>query len=211
MPKLLLTGISQPWSFELKLGLNRLGRNATNDICLSDGSISSYHCELIVSVDSIVTRDLGSTNGTFINGVAIREAVLLPGQTLMLGTAELRLDAITENYAEARVAIPDITPETPRTHDTLADGAPACVNHSEIHAAFQCTKCAETFCDECVHKVGLKGGNPMFFCPICSAACEPLASSKRGGRTKQKRRHKSMLGRLTETLKLPFQRRRGGS
>jgi pSer/pThr/pTyr-binding forkhead associated (FHA) protein len=39
-----------------------------------------------------VVKDLKSTNGTFINGETVTEAVLKPGQTLRLGQVELRLD-----------------------------------------------------------------------------------------------------------------------
>jgi len=42
--------------------------------------------------NDIVIKDLGSTNGTFINNQKIDESVLKPGQTLKLGNVELRLD-----------------------------------------------------------------------------------------------------------------------
>jgi hypothetical protein len=207
MRKLVLRGLSHPWLLELKPGSTRIGRSPASDFCIDETSISSIHCELTVDDQSIVVKDCGSTNGTFINDVAIREAVLLPGQTLRLGTAELRLDFESETNVDARVAIPSITIEQPRTHDVLADGVAACLNHSEMPATFRCTKCSETFCDDCIHKVGLEGGKPMRFCPVCSGECEPLAPLRRMAGRGKKRSTKSMFGRLTETLRLPFRHR----
>src|SRR5882762_9219722 len=98
MNKFVLTGLTHPGSFELEPGFNTLGRNPTNDFRIHDTTASSFHCELVVSEDSVLVRDLGSTNGTFIEGQPIQEAPLKSGQILRLGSAELRLDSerITE-------------------------------------------------------------------------------------------------------------------
>src|SRR6266540_6968541 len=73
----------------LKPGANRLGRNEQNDLPINDPTVSSFHCEIAFEHDTVIVRDLGSTNGTFINSVPIRQAILEPGQTLRLGTVEL--------------------------------------------------------------------------------------------------------------------------
>ncbi|HUR46044.1 MAG TPA: FHA domain-containing protein, partial [Candidatus Saccharimonadales bacterium] len=57
----------------------------------------------------LLVRDLGSTNGTFINGNQITEAVLKPGQILRLGTIEMRLesgDAATASAPPKKTAPP---------------------------------------------------------------------------------------------------------
>ena len=90
MSQLLLTGLTHPGTFELEPGFNTLGRNPTNDFRVHDVTVSSFHCEIVVSEGSVLVRDLGSTNGTYIEGQPIQEAPLSPGQILRLGSADLR-------------------------------------------------------------------------------------------------------------------------
>ena len=62
-----------------------IGRSAVNDLVLTDTSISGLHAELIVSPTGVLLRDLGSTNGSFIHGVRVKEAWIEPGMTMLLG------------------------------------------------------------------------------------------------------------------------------
>src|SRR5882672_6244551 len=73
----------------LQLGVNRVGRNEQNDQPINDPSVSSFHCEIDFRDGVITVRDLGSTNGTFINSVPVRQAIVEPGQTLRLGSVEM--------------------------------------------------------------------------------------------------------------------------
>ncbi|MEW6161550.1 MAG: FHA domain-containing protein [Verrucomicrobiota bacterium] len=75
----------------LNEGLNRLGRHPWNDFPINDLSVSGSHCEITVAGDHITIRDLGSTNGTFIDDQPVSEAPLKPGQRLRLGNIELKL------------------------------------------------------------------------------------------------------------------------
>src|SRR2546426_7995760 len=121
MIKLVLTGLTHPGTFELEPGFNTLGRNPTNDFRVHDVTVSSFHCEIVVSEASILVRDLGSTNGTYIDGQPVQESRIEPGQILRLGSVELRLESqqITES---PRVAIPELKIEEPAESTTLADG-----------------------------------------------------------------------------------------
>ena len=78
-------GTPQAQEFVLKPGLNTLGRREDNDLTIPDPSISSAHCQLIVADGAVHLRDLGSTNGTFVNGVPVTEVDLRPGQELRFG------------------------------------------------------------------------------------------------------------------------------
>jgi pSer/pThr/pTyr-binding forkhead associated (FHA) protein len=96
MERLVLTWVGKQLAFELMPGLNRLGRNPTNDFRIADASISSFHCEVMLNPNgSVHIRDLASTNGTYINGLQAVEADLNPGQSLRLGTVELQLERAT--------------------------------------------------------------------------------------------------------------------
>jgi pSer/pThr/pTyr-binding forkhead associated (FHA) protein len=79
-------------TYELKVEKTTVGRVSDNAFEIPEASVSSHHAEILLRGEDIVIRDLGSTNGTFINGEKITEAVLKPGQILRFGTVELRLD-----------------------------------------------------------------------------------------------------------------------
>ena len=79
-------------SHELKADRTTIGRVEDNMFQIAEPSVSSHHCEVLLRGNDIVVKDLGSTNGTFINNLKIEESVLKPGQTLRLGNVELRLD-----------------------------------------------------------------------------------------------------------------------
>ncbi len=107
---LVLTWVNRSWGIELRPGLNRLGRNPTNDFRIPEGSISSFHCEIQVQADQILVRDLGSTNGSFINGVAVQEAELGMGDILRLGNNDFKLEsaAILAPSIPLNMVTPDV-------------------------------------------------------------------------------------------------------
>ncbi|MCA9718435.1 MAG: sigma-54-dependent Fis family transcriptional regulator [Myxococcales bacterium] len=66
-----------------------IGRSAVNDLVLTDTLVSGLHAELVVNERGVLLRDLGSTNGTTVAGVRVREAWLDPGMKIMLGKTEI--------------------------------------------------------------------------------------------------------------------------
>lgn len=83
-----MTGLT----FELSTEHTSVGRVEDNSFQIVDGSVSSHHAEVLLVGNDILIRDLGSTNGTFINNEKITESILRPGQTLRFGQVELRID-----------------------------------------------------------------------------------------------------------------------
>lgn len=79
-------------SYELKVDKTTIGRVEDNTFQITESSVSSHHCEVLLRGGDVVIKDLNSTNGSFINGEKISESVLKPGQTLRLGQIELRLE-----------------------------------------------------------------------------------------------------------------------
>ena len=69
-----------------------IGRMPDCDIGLSDGNVSRRHAEVRRRDDSIVIVDLGSTNGTKVNGAGIKERVLADGDEITLGSTRLRFE-----------------------------------------------------------------------------------------------------------------------
>jgi pSer/pThr/pTyr-binding forkhead associated (FHA) protein len=79
-------------SFELNVERTTVGRVEDNTFQIADPSVSSHHAEIVLKGADLLIRDIGSTNGSFINGEKITEAVLQPGQILRFGQVELKID-----------------------------------------------------------------------------------------------------------------------
>ena len=82
----------------------RIGAGAGNDWIIKNNTVSAVHAEITTTDKGFRVRDLGSTNGTFINGVRIWDAVITDGQTLALGTYQtefqIQSDTISEKISE---------------------------------------------------------------------------------------------------------------
>ena len=61
-----------------------VGRRSHCDICLKFNNVSSQHCELEFRDGYWHIRDLGSSNGTKVNGVRIETKCLMPGDEVMV-------------------------------------------------------------------------------------------------------------------------------
>jgi hypothetical protein len=61
-----------------------IGRSRTCELRLPSGDASRRHAEITATSDGYVVRDLGSTNGTFVNGEQVREHVLQPGDRIQI-------------------------------------------------------------------------------------------------------------------------------
>ncbi len=80
---------------ELGPGLHVIGRQASADVRVSSGAVSSRHLEVEVGGDGTVRfRDLGSTNGTWSGGLKVTEGEWFPGTVLKLGDLRLRLGGL---------------------------------------------------------------------------------------------------------------------
>ena len=93
MPKLVLLSAGMTGrTHELKADTTTIGRVEDNAFQIAEPSVSSHHCEILLKGNEVKVRDLGSTNGSFINGEKVTESVLKPGQILRLGQIEMRLE-----------------------------------------------------------------------------------------------------------------------
>jgi pSer/pThr/pTyr-binding forkhead associated (FHA) protein len=78
-------------TIELKSGVNRIGRNESNDIVLPYTEVSSFHCEILVDKEFVFVRDMNSSNGTFVNGEAVNDTALYSGQVLEIADVKMEL------------------------------------------------------------------------------------------------------------------------
>jgi pSer/pThr/pTyr-binding forkhead associated (FHA) protein len=81
----------------------RIGRKPGNDLVLADEKTSGVHAEVVLEGDRHVLRDLGSTNGTFLDGKRVTELVLTPGDVVTVGRlrVKFRVEGEESGGAEA--------------------------------------------------------------------------------------------------------------
>ena len=68
-----------------------IGRSSACELVLADDTVSRRHAELFLDGGRWILRDLGSSNGTWVNGRRVVEAEVRPGDEVHLGGARLRL------------------------------------------------------------------------------------------------------------------------
>lgn len=74
-------------------GITSIGRDTTNSIRLAHPLVSRYHCTVRrAKAQRLVVEDVGSTNGTFVNGTAVRRQQLEDGDTLQVGPYRFLVD-----------------------------------------------------------------------------------------------------------------------
>lgn len=94
-----------------------IGRHPSNDIVLTEPSVSSRHATLAPTATGALVRDLGSTNGSYVNGIRVGEtAELHPGDELRLGNLVINCEG--ESAPEPASAVP------PPADDTQIAAAP---------------------------------------------------------------------------------------
>ena len=71
------------------------GRHPSNDLRLGSQTVSSFHAELLREEDGILLRDLGSTNGTFVNGELVESKRVGHGDRIRMGNHTLVLELQT--------------------------------------------------------------------------------------------------------------------
>jgi hypothetical protein len=86
---LMLQSPTETLTFPLSKKTTLLGRLHTNDIVLEDPNVSRVHAEIKLEDDRFIIYDLGSTNGTFVNGRPQKKWVLQDGDVIVLGETEL--------------------------------------------------------------------------------------------------------------------------
>jgi pSer/pThr/pTyr-binding forkhead associated (FHA) protein len=76
---------------EISKDLMVVGRNQECDVRLDHKSVSKMHCVLVKTDGLLLLRDLGSTNGTRVNGTRVRRAALLPNDQLGIAHYKFRI------------------------------------------------------------------------------------------------------------------------
>ena len=120
MPKLILTTESQgKVAYEFAERSITIGRAPDNMILIDDPSVSSRHAQLELVGETYRLKDLGSTNGTKVNGVPITETLLKFEDRIRFGAIEARF----EPDVHGSQPLPEL--ETIEAHPAESSAAPA--------------------------------------------------------------------------------------
>ena len=102
-------------SIDLQLGRKLVvGRAVTSDVPIYDPTISRRHAEIVLTENGVRVTDLGSSNGTFLNGAKITEADAGANDVVTFGKVAFRVKEVTAPLPRPQVvAPPDFTSPKP--------------------------------------------------------------------------------------------------
>ncbi len=109
MPAYRLVSSTDGQCFDLPQGRTVIvGRGVDSDLTIYDPTISRRHAELTAGADGVRVKDLGSSNGTHVNGRRLAEAQLAPGDSITFGKVSFQLE-----IAPATPISPPVAPAVP--------------------------------------------------------------------------------------------------
>jgi pSer/pThr/pTyr-binding forkhead associated (FHA) protein len=79
---------------------NRIGRIDANDVVIDADQVSRVHACITVEPAFVTLRDLGSRNGTFVNGVRVETQVLASGDSIRIGTCDILFVASDQEFTQ---------------------------------------------------------------------------------------------------------------
>src|SRR2546425_242369 len=89
-----------------------VGRAVTSDIPIYDPTISRRHAELILTDGGVKVKDVGSSNGTFLNGARVTEAIAAENDVITFGKVAFRVKGVSAPVQRPKV-VPDFTSPKP--------------------------------------------------------------------------------------------------
>jgi len=112
--KLLSTSGEQ--SIDLQLGRKLVvGRAVTSDVPIYDPTISRRHAEIVLTESGVRVTDLGSSNGTFLNGAKITEAEAVANDVVTFGKVAFRVKEVTAPLPRPQVVSPPADFASPKS------------------------------------------------------------------------------------------------
>src|SRR5437762_5773893 len=105
-----ISGKYQGGEFPLRMDREIIvGRSSDLDMVLVEDMVSRKHAKISTAGQQIVIQDLGSTNGTFVNGEKVKKIRLKEGDRILVGTSIIKLVAVNAeaqpSEAEARARL----------------------------------------------------------------------------------------------------------
>ena len=101
-----------------------VGRADDNTIVIDDPAASSHHCSVVREESRFTLRDHNSTNGTYLNGAAVKECPLAPDDVITVGSVRMTIEGADIATAETPI-IPDTGPQNTIRASAVQASAPA--------------------------------------------------------------------------------------
>jgi DNA-binding NtrC family response regulator len=175
------TPLSLVWSHgavNLSEAIN-IGANPANHVALEDRFVSGFHCRLYPSTGRWRVKDLGSTNGTFVDGLRVSEAELDAGSRLKVGMHELRIEDPTPRKAPSLPGVVTRDPALGPVLEMLKRAAPSMLPVMILGESGTGKEVAA----RAVHELSPRAGGP--FVPLnCGAISRELAEAELFGHEK---------------------------
>lgn len=137
MPKMIVS-IDEVVIKEVQLTKDRttFGRRPYNDVVIDNLAVSGEHAVVLMSGADVVVEDLNSTNGTYVNGRAVKKQLLQNGDTIELGKYKVRYLSDAAQDAADAPAVPLARPSVPNGAPTgFGDSGLADNLDTQIHPA----------------------------------------------------------------------------
>ena len=124
-----LAGIDNDYTFELRPGtMMVVGRAVNSDCPVVDATVSRRHAELTVSTSGVQVKDVGSSNGTFVNGVKVDSYFVVAGDSVTFGKVAFKVEALAPPAPPAPVFAAPVGPpagativrQVPKAGDAIA-------------------------------------------------------------------------------------------
>jgi len=128
-----ISGKYQGGEFPLRMDREIIvGRSSDLDMVLVEDMVSRKHAKISAGDGQILIQDLGSTNGTFVNGEKIKKARLKEGDRILIGTSIIKLVAIDSSQAVSEEAARQRLEQTGQRRSVSGAGKPMSGSIEEI-------------------------------------------------------------------------------
>jgi len=156
-----------------------LGSQSGNDLQLDDPTVSRYHCELRVEQHRAVLEDLGSKNGTFLDGVQVRYAYLRNLSLIRIGATTVRFELgeeVNRLPISERTSFGRLVGSSVAMRAVFGVLERAALSDATLLLEGE-TGTGKTEAAEAVHRAGPRGGGP-FVVVDCAAIPDSLLESE---------------------------------
>lgn len=154
-----------------------VGRDPSCDVVIDDPEVSSIHCEIRAEGPGVLLKDSGSRNGTFVNTVRIREAILTASCQIQIGSSRLSYEPLEKErvevgYDESFGPLVGSSPRMRHLFRMLGEIAP-----TELSVLVTGeTGCGKELVAQAVHEHSMRKDGP-FIVVDCASIPGPLAES----------------------------------
>jgi len=157
----------------------RIGSSSDNDLALTDNTVSRRHCAIEPLASGVRIRDEGSTNGVFIGGLRVFDAVATGSAQIRVGDTVLGIEPLSEVVAREQAASErfcNMIGRSPRMRELFADLARIAPSDVTVLIEGE-TGSGKELVAESVHAASLRAEGPLVVFD-CSSVAPTLAESE---------------------------------